>query len=714
MVKLVCMEGGKGRASTREPAAHRASATEGEAAKRLLESQGYAIHRTSNGQHTLLCPFHEGPGAVGARKSPNFYINAETSVYTCHSASCAQRGNLRTLERFFGIDGEDTTHFVSKDSELREFEKSLPRGGALREPFYRQGLDDVTIERFRLGFDQANQRYVIPYLEARRPRLFRYYRPGATGDSGDLKYYWEKDARATLFNPGDGVGDENGRVFICEGEIKAMLLCQLGYAAVAVPGATIFKPEWQAHLSNAKEIIVCFDSDNPAFHIYDPCQRCPGECEGHNPGQEWAAKAVDALGWRARNVVLPLPDLDTRKTDINEYFMRDGWTNADFAELALGERQEPFRVQTLADLLESPPPETNFLVGEGILPTGGRLLVAGKPKVGKSLFINNLALSIAAGIPFLNRYKIDHPARVLLLDRELSRRSLFDRLKALIDARPGYRAAVDNLHVDHDHILKLDRKEAFEALYQLVRQNRAEVVIFDTAYKFFGNDVESSSALSKAFEVLDRLIHETGCSVVMTHHHKKSQGGKSGANNDYADPDNVAGSFLWTGWPNATILLNYLDRSVENPFNAIATFTAFRDAAPPEPLALHRDRTSIAYGAITNYTYSSENEQFVPDHAGLGKPSSETVGKLLLEFAPVPEEDFIHLACAKFGVRRDTLRPFIIDLIDQGHFERTNGRPPILKHVAIPVEESWEHSQGLGPANYVESQLFAENSGAAL
>ena len=90
------------------------------------------------------------------------------------------------------------------------------------------------------------------------------------------------------------------------------------------------------------------------------------------------------------------------------------------------------------------------------------------------------------------------------------------------------------------------------ALLGLVEQNGAEVVILDTAYKFFGGDVESSSSLMKGFEVLDKVIHETGCSFVLTHHHKKGQGGGGKQNTDIADPDNVAGSFLWTGWPNGS------------------------------------------------------------------------------------------------------------------------------------------------------------------
>jgi hypothetical protein len=1048
MARLVLLDSKKAKPNT-QLGTHRASASEGEAARRLLEEQGYPVKRTANKQFETRCPFHEGPGAIEAKKSTNFYVHAETSVYTCHSAACGERGNLQTLERYFGVGQDDSwsTQFRSREEQLREFERCLTQ--SLRTPFYQHGLTDPIIERFRLGWDQVKQRYVIPYLEGRRPRFFRFYQPDTGQPDYDArwKYTWEEGAQATLFNAQDAIGDKAGRVFLCEGELKAMLLVQLGYAAVAVPGAGQWKDEFQAAFTHARHIFICYDNDNPEHHIYDkpdqPCRRCTGKgfdrCIGHNPGQEAALARLEQLGWRAKNVVLPLPAGDVRKTDINDFFMRDGQTNADFAELATGKRATPFKVQTLADITAAPPEEAVFLIEQGILPKAGRLLVAGKPKIGKaqplstpvltpdgwsrigalrpgdqvigadgtpakvthihpqgrmaifrvgmsdgsstecteqhlwtiqshndrskgrpgrtintalvaqmlaegrlrdthvpmvapvqyspaaelpldpyglgiligsgsltgstpaitspqlqdaladafpqlrvsvirngtmtlarkgetrtnpltaqlrdlglwglrgwekfiprgyltasvqdrlailhglmdssgwvqlntigntsamlatgshalkndlvelleslggiarvhykpepkhqngvgrpswtvgvrlpqdmepfslpdklttwrsgrtskntaplrrivsidyvredeaqcitidrpdglyvterfivthnSIFVDNLALSLSAGIPFLNRFKVDHPTRTLLLDRELSKWSLFTRLNQLIDDRPGYKAAAENLLIDHDHLLRLDQPNALDTLMQLVDQNGAEVVILDTAYKFFGGDVESSSTLMKAFEVLDKVLHELGCSFVLTHHLKKGQGGKAKENTDTPDPDAVAGSFLWTGWPNATILLNYLNRSVEDPFNATATFTAFRDHAAPEPLALYRTRQSISYSAIQDYSH----EDFPSPRAPMEsvKPSTESIALLLLEMCPTTEDDFLHVASARFGVSINTLKPYYLDAVSSGHFEKSNGRPPIVKYKYADQPESWEKEHGL-------------------
>lgn len=715
-------------------AAHRASATEGEAVRRLLESQGYPIKRTSNQQLEARCPFHEGPGSIEPRQGTKFYAHVQTGVYYCQAASCGERGNLKTLERHFGIDvGQEdyVSSFKGREERLREFERNLTK--ALRQPFYDDGLTDQTIERFRIGYEPEHittnnvripGRYVIPYLEGRRPKFFRYYNP--TGDP-KYKYTWEEGAESCLFNQHDAMGDANGLVFVCEGEKKAMLLTQLGYAAVAVPGAGMWRDEFQAAFTHARKIVICYDNDNPEFHDYDKpeegrkCAKCANRgldaCAKHNPGQEAAVQRVEQLGWRAKNMVLPLPDPSVKKTDINEYFMRDGNTHADFAELATGKRATPYRVMSLAEISENPPEQATFLIEQGILPRAGRLLIAGKPKVGKSIFVDNLALSLASGIPFLKKFKVDHPTRTLLLDRELSKSSLYQRLHSLMDDRPGYKAAMENLLIDHDHLIRFDQKGAYDVLMQLVEQNGAEVMIFDTAYKFFGGDVESSSSLMKGFEVLDKVLHETGCSMVMTHHHKKGQGGRGKENTDIADPDNVAGSFLWTGWPNATILLNYLSRSVENPFNSVCTFTAFRDAAPPEPLSLFRSRESISYSAIQAYSHddSGDGGGYGGNKVQVTKPTTEAVQELLLELCPTTEDDFLHICAARFGVSIQTIRPYYVDALSQGDFVRSNGKPPIINFKYDEQVESWEKEHGLAerplPEEYTTPIEFDKRTG---
>jgi hypothetical protein len=467
--------------------------TEGEAAHELLQLHGYMRRRqaASNGQWEYPCPFHEEPGTLGKSQGTKFYMNTNTSQYHCKSATCGEQGNLQALEEYFGVESDPilSARFKSKDTTLKEFQASLTaehRDFLLRD----KGLDFDTVDRFRIGYSRDHNAYVIPYLESRRPVAFRYYDPVERGrDDKDRpiyggpngsKYWWESSDESIkhvdenvlrLFNPGAANGDPADAepyVFICEGEFKAMLLTQLGFAAVSIPGVNGFKAEWARHFMRVNTVYIVMDNDNPEHHKKGAGERCPkcenvGEerCVGHNPGQDGAAKLVDFFGYRGRNVLLPLPDGE-RKTDINEYVMRDGHTKNEFLKLVTGKSDDSiYLARSLGAIRADPPPETMYLVDQ-LVPVAGRLLVTGAPKVGKSIWIENLVLSIASGIPFLHRFEIANTRmtpghRVLLLDRELSERSLFDRLNQLIAERPGYGVADDKLLIDHRFQLALDQ-----------------------------------------------------------------------------------------------------------------------------------------------------------------------------------------------------------------------------------------------------------------
>ena len=76
-------------------------------------------------------------------------------------------------------------------------------------------------------------------------------------------------------------------------------------------------------------------------------------------------------------------------------------------------------VLSLAQLLEQQPPTAPpCLIEPGPLPPAGNLFVGGEPKLGKSLLVANLALSLAAGSDRTG-FPIPAPRRVLVCQFEL-------------------------------------------------------------------------------------------------------------------------------------------------------------------------------------------------------------------------------------------------------------------------------------------------------
>ncbi len=127
-----------------------------------------------------------------------------------------------------------------------------------------RGLTDATIKRFRLGevaipapeHKRFKGSISIPYLDATysvRSLRFRYLR-------GSLqKYDSLAGVKAHLFNV---MATTAPKVYLCEGEFDAILLSQMGYAAVGVSGANVFKTEWKYLFAQAEQVSIVFDGDD--------------------------------------------------------------------------------------------------------------------------------------------------------------------------------------------------------------------------------------------------------------------------------------------------------------------------------------------------------------------------------------------------------------------------------------------------------------------
>jgi hypothetical protein len=111
-----------------------------------------------------------------------------------------------------------------------------------------------------------------------------------------------------------------------------------------------------------------------------------------------------------------------------------------------GKKSPAATVLSLAQLLEhQPSTPTPCLVEPGLLPPQGILFVGGEPKVGKSLLVANLALSLASGLP-RGGFSIPAPRRVLVCQFELPVAQFVDRLAIM---RKAIGAAADqNLLID--------------------------------------------------------------------------------------------------------------------------------------------------------------------------------------------------------------------------------------------------------------------------
>jgi hypothetical protein len=128
--------------------------------------------------------------------------------------------------------------------------------------WYAKGVNDETVARYKLGYCPScptcpgHESYTIPV--SFKGRLLNIRHRLATPPEGGGKYRPEMAGlRPAVFNA-DVLLEPREYILLVEGEIKAMVLSQLGYPVVGIPG-TGFKPQWARWFENQSVVYVTLD-----------------------------------------------------------------------------------------------------------------------------------------------------------------------------------------------------------------------------------------------------------------------------------------------------------------------------------------------------------------------------------------------------------------------------------------------------------------------
>jgi hypothetical protein len=178
-------------------------------------------------------------------------------------------------------------------------------------------------------------------------------------------------------------------------------------------------------------------------------------------------------------------------------------------------------VLSLAQLLQQQPASAPpCLVEPGLLPPQGILFVGGEPKVGKSLLVANLALSLAAGSGRAG-FSIPAPRRVLICQFELPVPQFVGRLAVM---RRAMGTAADlNLLVDTratGHLLCAP--QGMNHFLAAAQAAAAEVIILDPLYSTHDQDENDTRSMAALCQSLLRLRDAAKAALIVVHHVRKS------------------------------------------------------------------------------------------------------------------------------------------------------------------------------------------------
>jgi len=157
-----------------------------------------------------------------------------------------------------------------------------------------------------------------------------------------------------------------------------------------------------------------------------------------------------------------------------------------------------------------------------LLPPQGILFVGGEPKVGKSLLVANLALSLAAGAERIG-FPIPAPRRVLVCQFELPVEQFVSRLAIMrraLGAAADERLLVDTRAAGH----LLSAAQGLGHFVAAAQAASAEVIVLDPLYSAHDQDENDTRAMAALCQSLLRLRDAAHTALVVVHHVRKSIG----------------------------------------------------------------------------------------------------------------------------------------------------------------------------------------------
>lgn len=300
----------------------------------------------------------------------------------------------------------------------------------------------------------------------------------------------------------DNIGIGNN-LLICEGEFDCMIAIQNGYNAIGIPGV-------HNHPSNLKNIV----KDFKITLVFD----------NDKPGQLGMQTMTDIIGKK-------VSVLNFKKyKDLTELFVNEKIVDLfDNEFVSLGSlKPSNFQKSKLSLISAKKIQDMEFQPIEWIvekLITPGLIILAGRPKSGKSWLSLNLSLSITRGGIALSHFKAKKAA-VLYFALEDNVRRLKSRMENILNAEDD-KVAPTNLYFLEDDIIfpKLNDGGLDEIQKVLTEYPDIKLVIIDTLGRSRADQKRSDNNMYLCdydlLAVLQTFALKNKIAILMVHHTKK-------------------------------------------------------------------------------------------------------------------------------------------------------------------------------------------------
>ena len=227
------------------------------------------------------------------------------------------------------------------------------------------------------------------------------------------------------------------------------------------------------------------------------------------------------------------------------------------------------QTQWLGDLFDSTFPESDYLIGEGLLERGSLLMLGGPPKAFKSFLINTFVYHLVLGGHLFGAYRAPHGRpemclpvrggqRVLLFENEIGPRECRDRFLSLThNMTPEQRSLFRQSVAIHscDYGIRLDSPDGLQRIASVIEAVRPTVVAFDPLIEFHGQDENSTQGMARVLHNLDLLRTRYQFTTIISHHT-----GKPDPSKGRSGPDLLRGNSVIFGKGDSFLMVTHVSR----------------------------------------------------------------------------------------------------------------------------------------------------------
>lgn len=305
----------------------------------------------------------------------------------------------------------------------------------------------------------------------------------------------------------------------------------------------------------------------------------------------------------------------------------------------------------LADTPTMQTTDEEYVIGDGLITKGGKLLLYAYAGAGKTTMLDHMAGALATGRAFLGVHAIDQPHKVLFVQGELTDSEIASHGQDLLEVFPD---AGENVIFWRNTQLPLPEREA--ELRAAIVETGADVLFLDPFNRFFrGDNSVAPEQVGELFRMVDRLLEDPQLGLVaavLSHHMNVSRA-------------RMAGTYDFEGWPSTILRLDKLTGSEERKLT-------YEKVRAPGSTYLGKVKNVILDSR--GYHYSDEREA-----------ESPMAGPFLVSLAlqdlggEAFRQDLIERAMVRTNSRQRAVAGYVQQALQQGLIEKADIHGPAGK-----------------------------------